>query len=117
MALATVGDIIAECRVLLQDNDSAAYRYTQQEMVTGLNIALLEARRLRADLFLSMGMEVPSYTLSDLAVTVPIEPMYRPAFVYYVTGRMQIRDDEETTDARASALMNKFVGQMLSPQS
>jgi hypothetical protein len=116
MALATVGEIVAECRVLLQDVYLPP-RYSDAEIIAGLNIALLEARRLRADLFLALGMEAPAFTVSQMNVTVPIEPMYRPSIVYYVVGRMQLRDGEETTDARASALMNKFVGQMLSPQS
>jgi len=34
-----------------------------------------------------------------------------------MVGRMQLRDDEATADARAASLMVKFVSQMLSIQS
>jgi hypothetical protein len=46
-----------------------------------------------------------------------MDPMYRSALVYYIVGRAQLRDDESTTDQRASALLTKFVGQMLTIQS
>jgi hypothetical protein len=87
-----------------------------------LNIALMEARRLRADLFL------PSFTLewfdpgtSALTATkakpVTLDPMYRQSVVYYMVGRMQLRDDEATADARAASLITKFVAQMLTIES
>ena len=114
-ALDTVADYIAECRRLLQDEDTPP-RYPDSDIVENLNMALLEARRLRADLFLPMGFEQPFYDASgaiDLTAKVNFEPMYRPSLIYYIVGRTQLRDDEETTDQRASALMNKFLGQML----
>jgi hypothetical protein len=40
--------------------------------------------------------------------------MYRSALVYYVIGRIQLRDDEPTVDARAGALLQKFTAQLLS---
>jgi hypothetical protein len=38
---------------------------------------------------------------------------YRHPFVYYMVGRTQLRDQEDTTDQRAGALLQKFVGEML----
>jgi hypothetical protein len=123
--LATVGDYIAEARVLLQDT-RVPYRYSDTEMVRGLNIALMEARRLRGDLFLPL-FEVPALsetgnpdgTIDDpaKAVMVTMDPMYRSSLVYYVTGRMQLRDEENTTDTRAAALLAKFTSQLLTIQS
>ena len=39
--------------------------------------------------------------------------MYRSTLVYYVVGRMQLRDDEPTTDQRAASLIQKFTMQLL----
>jgi hypothetical protein len=112
-ALETVGAYVLEARHLLQD-EVVPYRYPDQDLVDALNIGLAEARRLRPDLFLP-GMVVPFYTTltADTAKIVPVELSFRSAFVYYLVGRMQLRDDESTTDARAASLLNKFAGQLL----
>ena len=108
--LATVQALLDEARVLLLDA-TVPYRYTDAELIRALNIAILEARRLRPDLFLTSFASLPSYSTG--ADAFAIEPMYRPTFVYYIVGRAQLRDDEATQDARASVLMNKFVAQLL----
>jgi len=117
-ALETVGQYLTESRRLLQDEFSP-YRYGDDDLIDALNIGLLEARRLRADLFLPV-FTLPwfdpavDYTVSaNAAKAVPFEPMYRQSLVYYMVGRMQLRDDEGTTDARAGALLTKFTSQML----
>jgi hypothetical protein len=88
-ALETVGQYLEEARRLLQD-EHVPYRYPTDDLVDALNIGLMEARRLRADL---------------------------SSLVYYVCGRMQLRDDEPTTDQRAGALLTKFAAQLLTIQS
>jgi hypothetical protein len=119
-ALDSVSQYLAEARRLLQD-EIVPYRYPDDELVDALNIGLLEARKLRADLFLPLfdikwfdpgppAGPVPPATLTSL---VTLDPMYRPTLVYYIVGRAQLRDDEPTTDARAGALLQKFVSQML----
>lgn len=114
LSLSTVQKVIDEARVLLLDK-TAPFRYSDAELTEALNIAILEARRLRPDLFLQTFAALPFYV--SMTDAFSIEPMYRPAFVYYIVGRAQLRDDEATQDARASVLMNKFVGQMLAIQS
>jgi hypothetical protein len=113
-ALETVGQYIEESRRLLQDEVSP-YRYPDDDIVDALNFALLEARRLRADLFLPL-FEVPwadpSGTI-DTAALVTLDPMYRTSLIYYVVGRMQLRDDEPTVDQRAAGLLQKFTAQLL----
>lgn len=112
MALDTVQDYVDECRVLLQDS-VIPYRYTTDQLVQGLNLALLEARKLRPDLFLSWNWIIPAYSSGNLAESVTIEPMYRGAFIYYMVGRAQLRDDETTQDQRAVAFMSMFRSQLL----
>jgi hypothetical protein len=46
-----------------------------------------------------------------------MDPMYRVSLLYYICGQAQLRDDENTQDARASVFLNKFVAQMLTIQS
>ena len=115
--LATVGDYVKEARVLLQDT-RVPYRYPDNEIVTAFNIGLQEAYRLRADLFLgALEFTVPDFDPAALTTPVPIEAGYRQSFVYYMVGRIQLRDQEDSTDQRAGALLQKFVGQMLTIQS
>jgi hypothetical protein len=113
-ALETVGQYLEESRRLLQD-EFTPYRYPDDDLVDALNFGLLEARRLRADLFLPLfdvGWFDAAGTI-DKTKPVTLDPMYRPALVYYIIGRMQLRDDEPTVDARAGALLQKFTSQLL----
>lgn len=113
-ALDTVGQYLEESRRLLQD-EVTPYRYPDDDLVDALNIGLLEARRLRADLFLPL-FDIPWFDPSgtiNMAATVSMDPMYRQSLVYYIVGRAQLRDDEPTVDNRASALLTKFTQQML----
>lgn len=108
--LNTVADVFAEARVLLQDT-VVPYRYADAELIRILNIAIMEARRLRPDLFLGQFTSLPAFASTGDAFN--LEPMYRPAFVYYLVGRAALRNDEATEDARATVLMNKFAAQLL----
>jgi len=115
MALDTVSDYVTAARVLLQDQISP-YRYPDPDLVQALNMGVLEARRLRPDLFLTSFSSLPSFTTND-ATAVNIDPQYRVSFVYYICGQAQLRDEEDTQDARATVFLNKFVAQLLSVQS
>jgi len=116
-ALDTVGQYLEEARRLLQD-ERVPYRYPDEDLVDALNIGLLEARRLRADLFLPL-FEVPWIDPASITMATPItmDPMYRPSLVYYIVGRAQLRDDEPTVDQRASALMGRLTAQLLTVAS
>jgi hypothetical protein len=109
-ALNTVADYVAQARVLLQDTLANAYRYSDIELVQSLNLGLIEARRLRADLFL--GRDVPIYAAAD-ATLVDFEDQFRMSLLYYVVGNAQLRDEEDTQDERSVAFINRFIGQLL----
>ena len=116
-ALDTVGDYLEETRVLLMDT-RVPYRYPDDEIVSALNIGLQEAYRLRADLFLrALDFDVPTFSAASPSVPVPIDIGYRQSLVYYMVGRIQLRDQEDSTDQRSGALLQKFVGQLLTIQS
>lgn len=113
-ALETVGQYLEEARRLLQD-EVAPYRYPDDDLVDALNIGLMEAKRIRADLFLPLfdiPWVDPSGTI-DTTTPVTLDAMYRSTLVYYLVGRMQLRDDEPTVDQRAAGLLQKFTAQLL----
>lgn len=110
-SLDTVAQYVTSARTLLQDS-TVPYRYSDADLVEALNLAMYEARRLRPDLFLGRANAVPSYTTNDGTVVV-FDQQYRNAVVYYIVGRAQLRDEEDTQDTRAVALIGKFTSQLL----
>jgi hypothetical protein len=117
MALDTVQDYVDRARVLLLDQVEP-YRYPTIDLVEALNMGILETRRLRPDLLKSFFRgSLPDFTVGALDAQVPIDPQYRVAYVYYICGQAQLRDDENNQDSRSAAMLNKFVAQMLSIQS
>lgn len=68
MALDAVTDYITEVRVLVQDQDQP-YRYPDADLVTGLNLAIMDSRRLRPDMWIGK-FPLPSFSaLITTAVT------------------------------------------------
>lgn len=106
MALGTVTEVITDARVLLQDTE-VDYRYTDAELLVYLNAALMEARKLRPDFFLTTSGTVPNFTVVN-ATDIGVDQQYRSSIVYYIVGRAQLRDEEDTSDARAGAMLKKF---------
>jgi hypothetical protein len=107
MALATVADYTAEARRLLQDT-RAPYRFTDADYLAALNNGIMEARRLRPDLFIGVTT-FPSYTSGAVAMDV----QYRVALLNYICGSVQMADDEVEQDARSAMFKQLFVSQLL----
>lgn len=117
MALDTVQDYIDRARALLLDQNEP-YRYPDLDLVEALNMGILEARRLRPELLKAyFNTSLPDFSTSAMSASVPIDPMYRVAFVYYICGQAQLRDEENTQDTRAAAFLNKFMSQMITIQA
>jgi hypothetical protein len=112
MALDTVADYVAEARVLLQDLVET-YRYSDADLVSALNIGIMTARRLRPDLFMDVS-PLPSFAEADVgaATAFDMDVQYRVPFVYFMVGHAQLRDEEDTQDARAGAFIGKFTSQL-----
>lgn len=106
-ALNTVESLISDARTLLLDK-VRPFRYEDAELLVALNTSLLEARRLRADLFVTRyGNEVPFYgAVSGEAFC--IEPQFRLAFVFGICGHALTRDQEDVQDNRANTFRNVF---------
>lgn len=117
----TISALLLEARALLQDVIPAGSpdgtRYTNQDLLDAFNDALLQARAKRPDLFLDMGLRnpVPRYVTADIGANTafPIDQMLYPAFLYYIVGRSELRDDTFADDKRAAMLLTKFTAQLL----
>lgn len=122
MAL-TFGTLISDARTLLQDKlptSGGALRYSDDEMFEAVNRMMLEVRTKRPELFLPMGMRkpIPVYTAArDMNTPFPLDLSCFSAFVYYLVGSAELREDTFSDDSRAVSLMNKAVSQLLTVQS
>lgn len=117
MSLDTVQDYVDRARVLLLDQVDP-YRYPTDDLVEALNMGILEVRRLRPDVVKAyLRTTLPDFSSSNLSALVPIDPQYRVAFIYYICGQAQLRDDENNQDSRSAAFLNKFVSQLISIQA
>jgi hypothetical protein len=112
--MATFQTVIDDARVLLNDEVSELNpdaRYTEAQLMGYARSALIEARRVRPDLFLSnLTTSFASYTAAS---TIPISDDYLIALVDYVAHRAELRDDEFTVDGRSSVLLQKFKAALL----
>jgi len=120
----TFGTLINEARTLLQDKigtNGGALRYTDDEMFESINSMLAEVRTKRPDLFLpNGGLRKPLafyQAATDMNVAFPLDTSVYSAFVYYLVGRAELREDTFSDDSRAVSMMNKAVSQLLSIQS
>jgi hypothetical protein len=113
--LGTLGGILDQCRTLLQDTDTLGgeYRYSNDSLVTNLNMGLWEMYRVRPDIFLELNFQVPQYDSALPDMPIAIEPQFAPALVYYTVGLAQLRDDEGTQDARAGGFLQKFTSMLI----
>ncbi len=105
--LDTVADYIADARVLLQDT-IVEYRYSDASLLTALNLALMDARRMRADLFMdSFWNTWTAFTAVD-TTDVPMEYQFRLAFGYGLCAHAFARDQEDVQDERSAAFLQNY---------
>jgi hypothetical protein len=116
MALDTVTDYVTEARVLLQDTVET-YRYPNSDLISALNLAIMTARRNRPDLFMEV-VSVPQFIIADITngTAFAMDIQYRVAFLFFMVGFAQLRDEEDTQDTRAAAFIGKFTQQLLTLQ-
>lgn len=107
--LLTVADYIADARTLLQDT-IPPYRYDDTSLLVAFNVMLLEARRLRADLFIwnrKVLGQVPAFQAVD-DTKLEVETSFRLALLHGLCGHALERDQEDYQDERATAFLNFF---------
>lgn len=106
----TYQEVVTRARRILQDEDATSYRYSAASLLDSVNDAMAEVRRLRPDLFLNTGFEVPVAT--DLAQQILLEDFWFMSLVYFTVGFQMLRDDEYSIDSRAVNLLNKATSQL-----
>lgn len=107
--LNTIADYLKDARVLLQDT-VLPYRYDDPSLLTAMNLTLLEARRLRSDLFvfnLTVNGQTQAFTEVD-DTYVEMEPAFRLALLHGLVGHALERDQEDYQDQRASSFLQMF---------
>jgi len=108
---------------MLQDKlptSGSALRYSDDEMFESINGFFTEVRAKRPDLLLPLGLRrpLPRYAAAvDMKTAFPLDLSVYDAFVYYLVGRQELREDTWANDGRATTLMNKAISQLLSIQS
>lgn len=125
MALITVKDYACRARGLLQDL-VAPYRYPDATLIAGLNLAMGEIARVRPDMIVAerysggAPSSIQTASFDELVFdsnspsdVVPVPAQNRMALVLFIVGYAQLHDNEDVEDARAAALLNKFIAQLL----
>jgi hypothetical protein len=105
MVLNTTQAFVQSARSMLQDA-TEPYRYADEKYLEALNFGLLEARRIRPDIYIGVAT-VPTYVAVD-ATEVVFEDQFRLALLFYVCHHMLAQDDEEAQDARSVLFLQKF---------
>ena len=106
----TIEDFIKAARILLQDTMEAQYRYSDDDYRLALELSFDEAYRIRPDMFIRN--ETPNYITAPMNTKVLAPRGYKMAFIYYMCGHVQLRDQEDTQDNRSSIFLNKFITQL-----
>lgn len=106
--LHTVQGLVTGVRVKLQDRVQP-YRYSDNAIVSALNIALLQSRGFRPDLFLvpNGGFVVPQYDAPS-GQKLPFDAQFRPAFEFGTAAHVLYNDVEDVQDERANSFNNIF---------
>lgn len=104
--LASVDGYVKGIRRLLQDKREP-FRYTDNAIIAGLNLSILEAYRIRPDIFICRtGFNVPQYEQPS-GDTVPIEMQFRVAIEYGAAAHILLSDEEDVQDSRANSFQEK----------
>lgn len=111
--LDTVGDYIAEARVLLQDTVATSYRNPDTEIKSAIGLGILEMRRLRPDLFV-FGTTPNIKSDTPNATAIGVEEPHRLSLLYFTVGQVGLKDEEEGAEARSGSFMRSFVAKLLS---
>ncbi|RLC18911.1 MAG: hypothetical protein DRI24_01710 [Deltaproteobacteria bacterium] len=115
----TVEQILGGARIILQDL-VLPYRNSQDDLLSALNAGLYELKRIRPDAWLTYyGQELPQYAdnATDLAASIPTNPMFYQSLIYFVAGYAELKDDEYSVDSRASLLLRAFGSNNTKPGS
>lgn len=120
--LSTITDYITDGRDLIQDT-LTPFRYSDDSLVTAMNVTLLEGRRLRPDLFVYRrrppGESQVQHMQANDGTKIDIEEQFRLAFLFGMCAHALMRDQEDIQDERAGIFMSTFtsilIGKSITP--
>lgn len=107
--MATMQAIIDLARIPL--NDARKVRYTDPDLLKFANAAVFRTYEVRPDLKPVGSWGTPFAALA-LGGTFPLEDRLQQTVADYVSGRAELKDDENVNSARAQALMQMFVAEL-----
>lgn len=108
----TIQQVLDLARIPL--NDAAKARYTDTVLLSYYNSAVMRAYETRPDLkFGSYGTPYTPVALGGLPGTFPMPDRFAQTVADYIGGRAEMKDDESANAARAQALMQMFVAELL----
>lgn len=123
----TLDDAVNEIRMIINDNDVTAPRYTQDQVVAKINSALREVYRYRPDAWtgnftlpILSKNQIPTFVSGDLGAN-PLTPwplddrLFFSPVVLYVAGILDLSDDEFADDNRAMSLLTSFRATLIGP--
>ena len=109
----TINQFASTVRAIVQDVDGT--RYPSSMLLGALNTALTELRRIRPDV-LSIQEQIPHFPYTNMAADgnreLPVGDVFFGPLVSYVSGWLELSDDEFTTDGRAATLLARFTAQL-----
>lgn len=108
----TIKDVLRRARHILQDVEEPR-RYSDALLLQHFDSAVLEARRVRPDLFTARLTATPDYSDVDLETAAfPLPDQFLPPFVAYVAGMADMAEEEYVSEGRAQALLGRFAAQL-----
>src|SRR6478609_505546 len=103
MALETVQDYITAAQTILQD-EGVVRRYTNAELSEALGFGLMEARRIRPELFIFNAGGLPDIKrTTPVSTAIDLDPMYRYPFILFMVHWTMSRDEEEGSQVLANS--------------
>lgn len=110
----SLDSILRQARTIIQDQDKE--RYSDQQLLDGVNVALGEMKRIRPDI-LTLQATLSNFPYGpqqlNAGVSLPVDDMFIGPVVGFVSGWAELSDDEFTVDSRASQLLQRFQSQLL----
>lgn len=112
MSTKTIGEVVANIRDMLQDNDATNYRWEDDHVYRSLNMAFQEIWRNRRDLFLAVDFTLSAYTPAQTADLIPIDDSYMMTIVTQTVSIIQMESDALSPDGKAIALSGLAKGSL-----
>lgn len=119
----SIDDALFEARTIVNDTQ-VPFRNQNSTLLLYLNTALRALYSVRPDAYIgdfSSGIitnnAVETFYITDLGLTPPTvfpvdDRLFYAPVVSYIAGRIEVQDDEFTTEARSAQLLASFIQQL-----